>query len=64
MIHEELQTDIKLLDELGQKVDKGETKLVKTQDKIKNYLEKTSNKCLFCTILAEIVVFLILVSIV
>lgn len=62
-IGNELETDIVLLGKIEQGVDKNVGKMNKTQQKLSNFLKKTSNCCLLIIVAVELFIFIFLLTI-
>lgn len=62
-IGNELETDIQLLGRLDQGIDRNVGKMGKTQQKLNNFLKKTSNCCLLVVVFVELIIFIFLLTI-
>lgn len=59
-IGQENDTQIKLIDDLTNEVDKTKTKLVVVDNKLKEYIKNSSTRCIWLVILLEIGILLTL----
>ena len=61
-IGNELETDIQIMVRIEEGTDKNVVKMTKTQQKLNNFLKKTSNCCLLTIVAVEILIFVLLLT--
>ena len=62
-IGNELETDIQIMGRIEEGTDKNVNKMNKTQQKLSNFLKRTSNCCLLTIVAVEILIFIFLLTI-
>ena len=50
----------KMLDSVGRNIDRNQTKMMKVDARLKNLMKQSNNCCLWCIIISEIVILILL----
>lgn len=62
-IGQEIDTDIQIMGRIDQATDRNINKMNRTQQKLNNFLKRTSNCCLLTIVAVELLIFIFLLTI-